>query len=330
MSDTPSPAPEPEHVAAALADAGERISETPRIAPLPGGASRDSWVITAGTTRYVLKRDPLHEPNPMTSRQREFEAAAAARAAGAPVPRPVCFELAGGRFDSAGLISEFVPGTSSPNQIYALDPDGVARKDVVRTIGRAAGLLARAELPASVQAPSADPVAGVLAEIAGGLDFLAADRPVLAAAFRWLQLNRPAVTRTVLVHGDFRVGNFMVDETGLTSVIDWEFASAGCPGQDLGFFCLRPWRFEHDQQRAGGLGTLSELLDGYAETAPEPLDAATVRYWEIVGQLRWGLYCLMQEWTYRHGGHRHLERFVIGRRIAEVEWDLIDLLEETV
>ncbi|MEC3919373.1 phosphotransferase family protein [Nocardia sp. CDC160] len=324
------PSPDPDLVAAALADAGERFADRPTLIPLPGGASRDSWLIATDRRHYVLKRDPLHERTPLTSRQNEYRAALAAEAAGVPVPRPVCFEPAGGRFASAGMITEFVPGTASPNQIQTLTP----ATDLVREIGRAAGQLAHATVPTdrdsgdSTSAVS-DPVGSVLAELAGGLDFLAPDRPVLAAAYRWLELNRPTVSRTVLVHGDFRLGNFMVGEGGLTGVIDWEFAALGCPGQDLGFFCLRPWRFERDGLRAGGLGGLPELLDGYAETAPEPLDAATVGYWEIVGQLRWGLYCLMQEWTFRQGGHRHLERFVIGRRIAEVEWDLMDLLEET-
>lgn len=321
-------APDPDLVAAALAEAGERFTERPRVHPLPGGASRDSWLIATDTGHYVLKRDPLHERTPFTSRRREYDAIRSAQAAGVRVPRPVCFEPAGGRFGGAGLISEFRTGTSSPNQIQALEPDTVARKDLVREIGRAAGLLAHAELPDGLEAP-ADPVGAVLTELSGGLDFLAPHRPILAAVCRWLELHRPTVTRTVLVHGDFRVGNFLVADAGLTGVIDWEFASAGCPGQDLGFFCLRPWRFEHGELRAGGLGSLPELLDGYADTAPEPLDLATVRYWEVVGQLRWGLYCLMQEFAYRQGGHRHLERFVIGRRIAEVEWDLIDLLEET-
>ncbi|MEV6773725.1 phosphotransferase family protein [Nocardia sp. NPDC051030] len=327
MSERHSTPPYPELVREALAAAGEPVTDPPRIEPLPGGASRDSWLVVAGSRRYVLKRDPLHERSPMTSRHREFEAAHAAQGAGVPVPRPVCFEAAGGRFGSAGLISEFVEGTSSPNQILALEASGVARKDLVRDIGRAAGLLARAELPDGFGVEG-DPVDATLAELGGGLDFLAADRPVLAAAYRWLQLNKPSVSRTVLVHGDFRVGNFMVGDAGLTGVIDWEFTSAGSPGQDLGFFCLRPWRFDHDEQRAGGLGSLAELLDGYAETAPEPLDSATVRYWEIAGQLRWGVYCLMQEFAFRQGGHKHLERYLVGRRISEVEWDLIDLLEE--
>ncbi|MFI9503988.1 phosphotransferase family protein [Nocardia sp. NPDC052566] len=327
MAEKPTAPPDPLLIADALAEAGEPTTAVPWLDPLPGGASRDSWLVTAGARRYVLKRDPLHERNPATSRAREFAAARAAQAAGMPVPRPVCFEHAGGRFGTAGLISAFVDGTSSPRRILSLDPASAARKDLVREIGRAAGTLARAEIPEQGQ-PSADPAAAVLTEIRGGVDFLAADRPVVAAGLRWLELNRPLSVSPVLVHGDFRLGNIMVGETGLTGVIDWEFTSVGCPGQDLGFFCLRPWRFDNDDQRAGGLGSLDELLDGYAETAPEPLAAATARYWEIVGQLRWGLYCLLQEWTYRQGGHRNLERYAVGRRIAEVEWDLIDLLEE--
>ncbi|MFC9993873.1 phosphotransferase family protein [Nocardia sp. NPDC127526] len=322
-------APDADLVAAALADAGEHFGGRPALEPLPGGASRDSWLIGTDRQRYVLKRDPLHERTPLTSRHAEYRAALAAAAAGVPVPRPVCFEPAGGRFGSAGMISEFVTGTSSPNRIQALDPVGSGGDDLVRDIGRAAGRLARAALPADDATRGGDPVDAVLAELAGGLDFLAPDRPVLAAAYRWLELHRPVVSRTVLVHGDFRLGNFLIGDRGLSGVIDWEFAAPGCPGQDLGFFCLRPWRFERDTLRAGGLGGLTALLDGYAETAPEALDAATVAYWEIVGQLRWGLYCLLQESTYRLGGHRHLERFAIGRRIAEVEWDLLDLLEET-
>ncbi|WP_067540614.1 phosphotransferase family protein [Nocardia crassostreae] len=411
-------APDPDQVAAALTEAGERFAERPLLTPLPGGASRDSWLVATDRQRYVLKRDPLHERSPLTSRRREYLAARSAAEAGVPVPRPVCFEPAGGRFGSAGMLSEFVPGTASPNRIQTLDPAGSADYDLVRAIGRAAGRLAhaavltdhdpaeyssaavastdvgdaarapgtgrtgpdatpviraaaatlgatdsRAAVSGSTATPPGparttgsgparmspsrdaaadtaaadvpnvsravgDSVGSVLAELAGGLDFLAPDRPVLATAYRWLELNRPTVSRTVLVHGDFRLGNFMVGETGLTGVIDWEFAGPGYPGQDLGFFCLRPWRFERDTLRAGGLGELPRLLDGYAETAPEPLDAATVAYWEIVGQLRWGLYCLMQERTYRQGVHRHLERFAIGRRMAEVEWDLMDLLAE--
>lgn len=198
-----------------LAEAAEPDGMTPEVEPLPGGSSRDSWLVTVGERRYVLKRDPLHERIPATSRLREFEAARAARDAGVPVAPPIWYEPAGGRFGSAGVLSAHVPGTSSPRQVQALD---VARNGLVRDIGRAAGLLAKTAVPESWGEPK-DPLNTVLAEISGGLDFLAAERPVLALAYRWAELHRPSA-RPVLLHGDFRVGNFMVDTTGLTAVID--------------------------------------------------------------------------------------------------------------
>lgn len=312
----------------ALVEAGEADPRgDPALEPLAGGASRDCWLVTAGARRYVLKRDPVHERTPLTSRAREYEAIRAAAAAGVPVPRPVCCEPADGRFATAGFLCDFVDGTSSPRRIHALDPGNPARGRLVRDVGRAAGLLARAELPEAFGEPPSDPADAALEEVRGGLAAVAPDRPVLALALHRLELERPPAAPAVLVHGDFRLGNFIASASGLAAVVDWEFSGAGDAAQDLAFFCLRPWRYGVDGLRGGGLGTLDELLAGYAETAPEPLDPERVRYWEMVGQLRWGLYCLWQQEAYRRGGHRSLERLMVGPRLAEVEWDLLDLIE---
>ena len=47
-------------------------------------------------------------------------------------------------------------------------------------------------------------------------------------------MGEPAV-----VHGDFRMGNFLIDRDGLTAVLDWELAHRGDPVEDLGL-ALRP------------------------------------------------------------------------------------------
>ena len=69
-----------------------------------------------------------------------------------------------------------------------------------------------------------------------------------------------------LVHGDFRLGNLIVDETGLRAVLDWELVHRGDPREDLGWLCVKCWRFGSPQPVAG-LGTVDQLLDGYAEVA---------------------------------------------------------------
>jgi aminoglycoside phosphotransferase (APT) family kinase protein len=320
-------APDPLAAGKVLAEAGESVR--PRdvsIAPLPGGASREAWVLQAGERRYVLKRDPLDEVEPWSARAREFAAARAAYEAGVPTARPIAFEPAGGRFVSAALIAEWVEGTSSPRRILA---DVSDRDTLLRDIGRAAGQLARIDPgPVLGEPVPRDAHAAIVASFAADLEELAPDRPVLALGIRWLELHRPSPRRAVLAHGDFRVGNVMVDAQGrLAALIDWEFARAGDAATDLGFFSLRPWRYGRDERRAGGLGAIEPLLEGYAAVAPTPLEPAHLRIGEIAGQVWWGLYCLRHSQAYLAGRHRSLERLVLGRRIAEVEQDLLDLIE---
>jgi aminoglycoside phosphotransferase (APT) family kinase protein len=49
--------------------------------------------------------------------------------------------------------------------------------------------------------------------------------------------------RIAVVHGDFRLGNVIVDEHGLAAVLDWELAHLGDPVEDLGWLCVAAWRF---------------------------------------------------------------------------------------
>ncbi len=320
-------APDPYLAGEVLVDAGEPVQ--PRevtVEALPGGASRESWMLRAGERRYVLKRDPLDELEPWSTREREFIAGRTAYEAGVPAARPVAFEPTGGRFVSSALITEWVDGTSSPRRILAGTPDP---EMLLRDIGRAAGRLAAIK-PALVINEPVPPHAhdAIVARFAAELDEFAPTRPVLALAVRWLELHRPPVRSAVLAHGDFRIGNMMVDGAGrLAALIDWEFARVGDAATDLGFFLLRPWRYGRDDRRAGGLGPISALLEGYAEMAPAPLEPAHLRIGEVAGQVWWGLYCLRHSRAYLAGRHHSLERLVLGRRIAEVEWDLLDLIE---
>lgn len=58
--------------------------------------------------------------------------------------------------------------------------------------------------------------------------------------FRWLAANRPDPTPAVLVHGDFRMGNLIVDGSDLAAVLDWELVHVGQAYEDLAWFCIRP------------------------------------------------------------------------------------------
>src|SRR3546814_11752293 len=94
------------------------------------------------------------------------------------------------------------------------------------------------------------------------LDTLGEPHPAFELGFRWLEANRPATTTVGVVHGDFRLGNLLVDQEGLRAVLDWELAHLGDPLEDLGWFCVRAWRFGSPLP-AGGLATREDGVSAY-------------------------------------------------------------------
>ncbi|MEJ8858267.1 phosphotransferase family protein [Variovorax robiniae] len=151
-------------------------------------------------------------------------------------------------------------------------------------------------------------------------------RPVFEIAFQWLRAHAPAdLGAPVLVHGDFRNGNLIVAEEGLRAVLDWELAHLGDPMEDLGWMCVRSWRFGNGRLPVGGFGTREQLFEGYASEGGI-VDVERVHWWEVMGSLKWGVICetMLQAWL--SGRERDVEKAVIGRRASEAESDLLALL----
>ena len=155
-------------------------------------------------------------------------------------------------------------------------------------------------------------------------------RPVFELAFAWLKANEPAPQPPVLVHGDFRLGNLIVDEQGLASVLDWELSHIGDPREDIAWICVNSWRFGQIAHRVGGFGELDELLDAYAAAGGTRFDAREIDWWETMGSLKWGIMCMIMYEAFRSGGDPSVERAAIGRRVSETEIDLLNLLEKAI
>lgn len=152
--------------------------------------------------------------------------------------------------------------------------------------------------------------------------------PTLTLGARWLEQHRPSRTRRAVVHGDFRIGNVMFDESGLTGVLDWELAHIGDPMEDLGWLAVRAWRFGANDKPIGGLCSREEFWAHYQREGGEAIDPKIARYWEIFGNWKWAVICVMQAAGHRASGKRDVELATIGRRVADVELELLDLLEE--
>ena len=145
-------------------------------------------------------------------------------------------------------------------------------------------------------------------------------------ALRWLSQNDPGPSADVtLVHGDFRNGNLIIGPDGVRAVLDWELAHLGDPMEDLGWICVNSWRFGEIDKPVGGFGSREDLFAGY-EAAGRKVDAARVKFWEVMGTLRWGVMCCGMMQRFRLGPDHSMERAMIGRRASETEIDLLRLL----
>jgi aminoglycoside phosphotransferase (APT) family kinase protein len=159
-------------------------------------------------------------------------------------------------------------------------------------------------------------------------DSIAPDaHPAIELALRWLRTHLPGPSPIGVVHGDFRVGNVMFDERGLRAVLDWELYHAGDPIEDLGWLCVRAWRFGNDAKPVGGVGEREELFSAYERASGRPVDRRRAHFWELFGNCKWAIICIMQAKTHLDGAVRSVELASLGRRTAETEIELVELLE---
>jgi aminoglycoside phosphotransferase (APT) family kinase protein len=296
---------------------------------IPGGASRETWLAESERGRWVLRRDPKGTVS-LVPIGDEFALVSRAAETGAPVPEPIAFEPEGGRFGSPGLLMAHVEGTSVAPRILRKPEFEAARDGLTEQLGDA---LARihgvdpATLDAVLPSSDGDPALDQISEWERQLDEIGEPLPAVELGLRWLRANAPEPAERKLVHGDFRLGNFIVDENGLAAVIDWELAHLGDPAEDVGWLCIRSWRFGNDDRPVAGVGQLDDFIAAYEAAGGVPLDRARVRYWEAFGNVKWAVICARQAHDHLMGVRRSHELASLGRRICEPEWDLLQLVE---
>jgi aminoglycoside phosphotransferase (APT) family kinase protein len=308
---------------------------------LSGGASRETWAFDAidregARLPLILRKDfeggrslglgaLTGEPDTY-DRAAEFALCRTLHEAGLPVPRPVCLpDPATGLQDC--FIMERIAGEGLPRKLLRDEAYAAARPGMAAAIGDVAARIHGVDPGKLPPLPLRD-TPSQLALCRRMLDLAGAARPVFELAFRWLRDRAPrAPSEPRLVHGDFRNGNFLVGPEGLRAVLDWEYAHLGDPMEDLGFLCMKPWRFGNDRLEAGGFGTREQLFEAYEAAAGVAVDPRAVRYWEILGTLKWGALCGIRALLHLNHVQRSVEAAAIGRRVAETEYDLVHLLE---
>ena len=289
---------------------------------LTGGASRETWMFTADGESMVLQRQRGGAVREMGT---EASVLRAAHGGGVPVPELVVDGSHDTTLGNPFMIVRAVRGETIARKIQRDDEFADARVCLTADMGRALAALHSVPVENAPGLEDDDQIRYYRRV----LDDTGQPHPVFEVAFRWLEANRPESTGRTIVHGDFRLGNVMVDGQGLAAVLDWELAHIGDPMEDLGWLCVRAWRFGGTKPVAG-IGTYEELFSAYESAGMPRPDFETVRWWEVLGTLKWGIMCIIQAASHLNGLARSHELAAIGRRVCENEWDLLELLRGRV
>jgi aminoglycoside phosphotransferase (APT) family kinase protein len=294
------------------------------LTPMPGGASREIWAFDAvradgARTELVLRRDPPGRPGEPGAIDREARALRLAAGAGLRVPEVLVISDGPG-LGTAGMVMRRVRGEAIARRILRDQEYGDARRALVGQIAEFAAGLHALEPPTGF--PSPDPVGDLKTTLATFDEH----SPVFDLALQWLEALPPPPREPALLHGDLRLGNIIVGPEGLRAVLDWELAHVGNPAEDLGWLCVKAWRFGAGAPVAG-LGSREELLAAYRAAGGAEISQDELRWWEVLGTLRWGVICMTQAQAHLSGARRSVELAAIGRRVCEQEWDLLLLLE---
>ena len=319
MTSPSAPASVSDGLATALVPVLGAPVEIAALRKLTGGASRETWSFTANGEPLVLRRDPPQRPGHPGAMQREANVMRACTRAGLRAPE-VLLDDDGTFLGTTGLVMRHVDGETIARRILRDDEYAVARTVLVRQL---------AEFLAGLHALDPDDVPGTESPdpmaIWDKYQRLDQRSAVFDRTHDWLQAHRPPHTADALIHGDLRMGNIIVRPDGLAAVIDWELVHRGDPHEDLAWLCLKAWRFGQPFE-VGGLGSIDELVAAYEGAAGRTIDRDTLRWWLVAKTFTWGVGCMLQGDTHLSGRVRSVDLAAVGRRTAEQEWDLVELL----
>lgn len=303
---------------------------------LSGGACQENFRVEleqAGDGRrlFVLRSDARTTLPGSIDRAQEFEVVSAAAARGVRTPAPRWFGRGLVREDAGAYFLDFVPGEAIGRKVVASPALAGARERLAETLARELAKihgLTPADAPGLLGgAAPADPLEHRLGLMRKAIDALKQPRPAVELAFSWLRERATPESEVVLAHGDYRTGNFLVGQDGLSAILDWEFSHWGSPYFDLAWIAVRDWRFGKLDLPIGGFARRAPFYEAYEAASGRELDPVKLHYWEVLCNVHWAIGSVVQGERYVYGGEPDLELLAVGRRACEMELEALRLIE---
>ncbi|MTE14432.1 phosphotransferase family protein [Nocardia aurantiaca] len=306
------------------------------IQPLSAGARRRNIAFDADLGGCVLRLVATLVPGSIQLLPVDVEAGVRelAREHGVPVPHVLAVCTDTGYVEEPFMLSERLDGETVPRRVLRLVQETGIGDLVGEQLGRAMALLhaidpekGSPDLPGSAED---DPAESFLREAESTVAHFLPDRPVFALALRWLTRHLPAPPdRLTLIHTDIRNGNLIVGPDGIEAILDWEGTQRfGDPMRDAAWPALRMWRFGVDDREFGGFTDRATFVRGYTAAGGD-FDEDRFRWWKVACTLAWGTMLAAQAAAFLDGTVPSIVMAASGRRIPEIEWDLLMQIRPT-
>jgi aminoglycoside phosphotransferase (APT) family kinase protein len=255
-----------------------------------GGLSRENWSLDASwvdatgaqSHSLMLMRDAAGTLL-ATVRTREYAVLKALEASGVPAPKAHWIDPDGRRLGAPSIVMDRVPGTCDYLVLNGERPLAARLKlarDFIDLMARIHAVDWRGcGLDAALAAPAGEPSRAELAHWEAEYRRVRLEpHPELDYALAWMHQHAPAAEAIVLVHGDFKPGNALIEGDRISAKLDWETAHLGDPLEDLGWVTNPVRKREH---QIAGAWEREQMVAAYRALTGRQVDAAALRWWNV-------------------------------------------------
>lgn len=149
--------------------------------------------------------------------------------------------------------------------------------------------------------------------------------PMLHRVFGWLKGNAPVAPRLSIVHGDYRLGNFLELDGHITAILDWELTHLGDPHEDLAWTCLPQYR--------GGTPLMSKLVSRedlyrrHQAISGFEISEASMHYYTLFSMVKLAVTHMAAAYAFERSGFHDLRMPAMGTQIAPTLRQIEKMLE---
>lgn len=331
---------------------GLPAAEVRDLKRMAGGASKEQFLFTlvggdrGAEERLVLRMDPT-DGVLETSREREHEMLQAMQGV-VPVPEPRFLDVDGTWLGAPGMVTTFLRGTAKPTQGGAgvsglgtgfspewrrrLGPQFMANLQAIHAFDFRKAQLAHFAIPDADSYQAARYRVNLWSRV--WREGAHQPNPLFAVVESWLRANLPVADELVLLHGDFRTGNYLFDEDSgeITAILDWELAHIGDYHEDLAWSLVEIFGARDEQGRylCSNLMLLEDFIGGYEKATGRVVNRKTLHFYRVL--LSWSVVAMTNSGL-NAAAHHHNHQDILLTWLSLVTPPLLDeltrlLLEE--